>query len=352
MADIEFDRVTKRFGDVEAVSDLSLRVDDGDFLVLLGPSGCGKSTLLRMLAGLEDPTEGVISIAGEPVNNVEPKDRDIAMVFQSYALYPHKTVRANIEFPLRPRKVHKDERAKLVEEAAAQLGLTALLDRKPGQLSGGQRQRVARAIVRRPVAFLMDEPLSNLDAKLRTQTRAELVELQRRLGTTVVYVTHDQVEAMTMAKRVAVMSEGVLQQVGPPSEVYDRPANLFVARFIGNPPMNTLPGTVDGGTVTVAGGSFPSPVSSAAMPDEVVVGIRPERLELGTEGDAGIQVKLRVVESLGHEQLLVSDTEDGTTVVARLDPDVASPTEGATITLVPDPEHVHLFDAQTTERIG
>jgi ABC-type sugar transport system ATPase subunit len=354
MADIDFDRVTKRFGDVEAVSDLSLHVDEGDFLVLLGPSGCGKSTLLRMLAGLDEPTEGVISIAGEPVNNVEPKDRDIAMVFQSYALYPHKTVRANIEFPLRPRKVPKEERAKMVEEAAAQLGLTPMLDRKPGQLSGGQRQRVAlaRAIVRRPVAFLMDEPLSNLDAKLRTQTRAELVELQRRLGTTTVYVTHDQVEAMTMAKRVAVMNEGVLQQVGPPAEVYDRPANLFVARFIGNPPMNTLPATVDGGTITVAGGTLPSPVTSTAMPPQVVAGIRPERFDVGQDGAAGVRVKLRVVESLGHEQLLVCDAEDGSSVIARLDPDEAAPTEGATVTLVPDPEHVHLFDAETTERLG
>jgi ABC-type sugar transport system ATPase subunit len=354
MAAIEFDRITKRFGDVEAVSDLSLRVDDGDFLVLLGPSGCGKSTLLRMLAGLEEPTEGVISIAGEPVNGVEPKDRDIAMVFQSYALYPHKTVRANIEFPLRPRKVHKAERAKMVEEAAAQLGLTPMLDRKPGQLSGGQRQRVAlaRAIVRRPVAFLMDEPLSNLDAKLRTQTRAELVELQRSLGTTVVYVTHDQVEAMTMAKRVAVMSEGVLQQVGPPTEVYDRPANLFVARFIGNPPMNTLPGTFEGGTLAVAGGTLPSPTSAGAVPAEVVVGVRPERLEIGADGDAGIRVKLRVVESLGHEQLLVCDAEDGSPVVARIDPDVTAPAEGSTVTLTAEAAHVHLFDAETTERIS
>ena len=354
MAAIEFDRVTKRFGDVEAVSDLSLHVDDGDFLVLLGPSGCGKSTLLRMLAGLEDPTEGTIAIGGDVVNNVEPKDRDIAMVFQSYALYPHKTVRANIEFPLRPRKVPKDERAEMVDEAAAQLGLSELLDRKPGQLSGGQRQRVAlaRAIVRRPVAFLMDEPLSNLDAKLRTQTRAELVELQRRLGTTVVYVTHDQVEAMTMAKRVAVMSEGVLQQVGPPTEVYDRPANLFVARFIGNPPMNTLPGRVVDGRVEVAGGHLPSPTSSGAVPDEVVVGIRPERLEVGADGDGGITVKLRVVESLGHEQLLVCDAEDGSTVIARLDPDVDAPAEGSTVQLVADAEHVHLFDADTTERLG
>ncbi|HEY5888110.1 MAG TPA: ABC transporter ATP-binding protein [Acidimicrobiales bacterium] len=353
MAHIDFDRVTKRFGDVEAVSDLSLHVDDGDFLVLLGPSGCGKSTLLRMLAGLEEPTEGVIEIAGEPVNNVEPKDRDIAMVFQSYALYPHKTVRANIEFPLRPRKVPKDERQTMVEEAAAQLGLTALLDRKPGQLSGGQRQRVAlaRAIVRRPVAFLMDEPLSNLDAKLRTQTRAELVELQRRLGTTFVYVTHDQVEAMTMAKRVAVMSEGVLQQVGPPTDVYDKPANLFVARFIGNPPMNTLPGTVDGGTITVAGGTVPSPTTSAVVPSEVVVGIRPERLSVGGPDDAGVQVKLRVLEALGHEQLLVCDAEDGSPVTVRLDPDLPAPAEGSTVNLVPDAGHVHLFDPATTERI-
>jgi ABC-type sugar transport system ATPase subunit len=354
MAEIDIDGVTKRFGEVAAVSDLSLHVDDGDFLVLLGPSGCGKSTLLRMLAGLEDPTEGTIRIAGEVVNAVEPKDRDIAMVFQSYALYPHKTVRANIEFPLRPRKVPKEERAKLVEDAAAQLGLGELLDRKPGQLSGGQRQRVAlaRAIVRRPVAFLMDEPLSNLDAKLRTQTRAELVELQRQLGTTVVYVTHDQVEAMTMAKRVAVMSEGVLQQVGPPTEVYDRPANLFVARFIGNPPMNTMAGRVAGDLVEVAGGSFPSPVTSAAVPDEVVVGIRPERLDVGGPGDTGISVKLRVVESLGHEQLLVCDSEDGSTVVARLDPDAEPPAEGSTVRLVADPGHVHLFDAETTERLG
>ncbi len=357
MADIDFDRVTKRFGDVEAVSDLSLHVDDGDFLVLLGPSGCGKSTLLRMLAGLEEPTEGVISIAGEPVNNVEPKNRDIAMVFQSYALYPHKTVRANIEFPLRPRGVPKEERMKQVEEAAAQLGLTPMLDRKPGQLSGGQRQRVAlaRAIIRRPVAFLMDEPLSNLDAKLRTQTRAELVELQRRLGTTVVYVTHDQVEAMTMAKRVAVMSEGVLQQVGPPAEVYDRPANLFVARFIGNPPMNTLPGTVDGGTITVPGGSLPSPTSASSLPQDVVVGVRPERLRVGGADDQGIAATLRVVESLGHEQLLICDvsTDGGPSVpiVVRLDPDSPAPAEGSVVTLVTDPEHVHLFDAESTDRI-
>ncbi len=353
MAHIDFDRVTKRFGDVEAVSDLSLHVDDGDFLVLLGPSGCGKSTLLRMLAGLEEPSEGVIEIAGEAVNNVEPKDRDIAMVFQSYALYPHKTVRANIEFPLRPRKVPKEERRVMAEEAAEQLGLTPLLERKPGQLSGGQRQRVAlaRAIVRRPVAFLMDEPLSNLDAKLRTQTRAELVELQRELGTTFVYVTHDQVEAMTMAKRVAVMNEGVLQQVGPPTEVYDRPANLFVARFIGNPPMNTLEGTAADGTITVAGGTLPAPTRSAALPSEIVVGVRPERLRIAGPGESGIAVKLRVIEHLGPEQLLVCDVEDGSSLIARLDPDEVAPAEGSTVTLTSDEDHLHLFDPVTTGRI-
>jgi ABC-type sugar transport system ATPase subunit len=353
VAAITFDRVTKRFGEVTAVDDLSLVVDDGDFLVLLGPSGCGKSTLLRMLAGLDEPTEGVISIAGEPVNGVEPKDRDIAMVFQSYALYPHKTVRANIEFPLRPRKVPADERGRMADEAAAQLGLSDLMDRKPGQLSGGQRQRVAlaRAIVRRPVAFLMDEPLSNLDAKLRTQTRAELVELQRELGTTFVYVTHDQVEAMTMARRVAILSEGVLQQVGPPGEVYDRPANLFVAQFIGNPPMNTLAGRVDGSTISVAGGSLPSPTSSGALPDEVIVGVRPERLELGGPGADGVRAQLRVVEQLGHEQLLICDSESGQ-LVARLDPDTPVPAVGREVVLVPDAAHLHLFDPATTARIG
>jgi len=248
MARVALERVTKSFGDVTAVDDLSLDIADREFLVLLGPSGCGKSTALRMIAGLEDPTDGVIRIGDQIVNDVDPKDRDVAMVFQSYALYPHMTVRRNIEFPLRTRSISADERSKLVLEAARVLGLDDLLARKPGQLSGGQRQRVAlaRAIVRRPEAFLMDEPLSNLDAKLRVATRAELVELHRRLETTVVYVTHDQVEAMTMATRIAILDRGRLQQVAPPQEVYDRPANLFVAAFIGSPPMNTVTGTVIG----------------------------------------------------------------------------------------------------------
>src|SRR5262245_26886292 len=225
MSRVVLDGVTKKFDDVVAVDDLSLEVEDEEFLVLLGPSGCGKSTALRMVAGLEDITAGQIRIGDRVVNDVEPKNRDIAMVFQSYALYPHMTVRRNIEFPLKSRHVEKDERAKLVDEAAASLGLSDLLDRKPGQLSGGQRQRVAlaRAIVRRPLAFLMDEPLSNLDAKLRVQTRAELVELQRRLEATIIYVTHDQVEAMTMGDRIAILNEGQLQQVAPPQDVYAAP---------------------------------------------------------------------------------------------------------------------------------
>ena len=295
MASVSFASVTKNFGDVVAVDDLTLDVPDREFLVLLGPSGCGKSTALRMIAGLDEPTSGTISIGDQVVNGVEPKDRDIAMVFQSYALYPHKSVRQNIEFPLLPRHVDKAERARLVGEAASMLGLAELLDRKPRALSGGQRQRVAlaRAIVRRASVFLMDEPLSNLDAKLRTQTRAELIELHRRLETTFIFVTHDQIEAMTMATHVAILESGVLQQVGHPQDVYDRPANLFVARFIGNPPMNTLPATVvasvgDGPGAEVAGGWLPVGPQVGAPGRAVVVGVRPEHLHLapptGPEG--------------------------------------------------------------------
>jgi ABC-type sugar transport system ATPase subunit len=330
MASVAFDHVTKRFGDTVAVDDLDLRIDDREFLVLLGPSGCGKSTALRMIAGLEELTAGSIHIGEQRVDGVDPKDRDLAMVFQSYALYPHKSVRQNIEFPLRSRKVPGDERARLVEEAAAQLGLSALLDRKPRELSGGQRQRVAlaRAIVRRPAVFLMDEPLSNLDAKMRTATRAELVELHERLGTTFVYVTHDQVEAMTMATRVAVMSEGRLQQVGPPQEVYDRPANVFVAQFIGSPPMNVLPGPV------------------AGRGDDVLVGIRPEHVALGADG---ITATVRVVESLGHERQVVCDTR-GHRVVVRLPAHGDPVAEGDAVHLDLRPDRVHLFDATSGER--
>ena len=269
MSRVALEGVTKRYGDVVAVDDLTLEVADQEFLVLLGPSGCGKSTALRMIAGLEDISDGTIQIGTRVVNDVDPKDRDIAMVFQSYALYPHMSVGRNIEFPLKSRDVPKEERKRLVDDAAKMLGLDELLDRKPAQLSGGQRQRVAlaRAIVRRPEAFLMDEPLSNLDAKLRVQTRAELIELQRRLAATVVYVTHDQVEAMTMGHRIAIMDHGVLQQIDEPQQVYAKPANLFVARFIGNPPMNTIEGTLaadgDGLALHVDTTTIPLPAALA-----------------------------------------------------------------------------------------
>ena len=242
MATVTFDGVWKKFGEVVAVNDLNLKIDDGEFMVLVGPSGCGKTTSLRMIAGLEEITEGTLSIGDRVVNHVAPKDRDIAMVFQSYALYPHMTVRDNMAFGLKLRKTPKDEIERRVNEAAAMLSCENLLDRKPRELSGGQRQRVAlgRAIVREPAVFLMDEPLSNLDAKLRVQTRAEIARLHQRLGTTTVYVTHDQVEAMTMGERIAVMSEARLQQVGSPQELYDHPDNRFVAGFIGSPSMNFL----------------------------------------------------------------------------------------------------------------
>ncbi|MEY2460174.1 MAG: sn-glycerol 3-phosphate transport system ATP-binding protein, partial [Acidimicrobiaceae bacterium] len=271
MAQVRLEHITKSFGEgtaaLKAVDDVSLDVEDHDFMILLGPSGCGKSTLLRMIAGLENPTSGDIFIGDVKVNDVEPKLRDVAMVFQSYALYPHKTAQANIEFPLKVRGESKADRAVKAKSAAEALGLTEYLDRKPGQLSGGQRQRVAlaRAIVRQPSVFCMDEPLSNLDAKLRSETRAELVDLHRRLDATIIYVTHDQVEAMTMGTRVAVMSRGHLQQIGTPQEVYARPATVFVATFIGTPPMNVMPaGLFERG--------------------DTLVGVRPEHLRVVANG--------------------------------------------------------------------
>jgi multiple sugar transport system ATP-binding protein len=340
MAGVSFEGVTKRFGDVTAVDTFDLEIADREFLVLLGPSGCGKSTVLRMLAGLELPTEGSIKIAGEAIDHVEPRDRDIAMVFQSYALYPHKTVGANIEFPLRARNVPKAERATAVADAAAMLGLSELLDRKPGQLSGGQRQRVAlaRAVVRDPAVFLMDEPLSNLDAKLRGDTRAELIALHQRLEATILYVTHDQVEAMTMATRVAVMSQGRLQQVGPPQEVYDKPANTFVAGFLGTPPMNLFPpGTVE--------------------PGDVIVGVRPEKVRLSVVADeaaaaseGGVAATVVLVEALGHERLVICELEGGKRVVVRAAETPAH--EGDRVVLASDPDDRHRFDAGTGERLA
>jgi multiple sugar transport system ATP-binding protein len=352
--------VSKRFGDVTAVDDLTLEVADEEFIVLLGPSGCGKSTALRMIAGLEEPTEGNIEIGDRTVNDVEAKDRDIAMVFQSYALYPHMTVRRNVEFPLKSRKVPREERDRLVDDAAGVLGLTDLMGRKPAQLSGGQRQRVAlaRAIVRRPQAFLMDEPLSNLDAKLRVQTRAELIELRRRLRATIVYVTHDQVEAMTMGDRIAILDHGVLQQVAGPQEVYARPANLFVARFIGNPPMNTIAGAVvqhTGGLgVRVPGGvvALPPALGGAVEQrglDQVVVGVRPEDLSIGESGPVSATVS--VVEALGHERHVICRLDDGQLVIVRQPASTAPPVQERKVGVTADTENVHVFDAKTEQRI-
>jgi ABC-type sugar transport system ATPase subunit len=332
MAGVRFDQVTKTFDGVVAVDNLTLDVGDRDFLVLLGPSGCGKSTALRMVAGLERPTSGTVAIAGTVVNDVAPKLRDVAMVFQSYALYPHKTVFQNIEFPLKTRGVPKEARAVQVREAADMLELGELLDRKPGAMSGGQRQRVAlaRALVRRPAVFLMDEPLSNLDAKLRSDTRAELIALHERLQATILYVTHDQVEAMTMGTHVAVMNKGVLQQLGRPQDVYDRPANTFVAQFIGTPPMNIFPaGSMEGG--------------------DHLLGVRPEHLRFDPQGTVTASVVL--VEELGHERHVACQLADGRRVVVRVPGEADSPPEGAEVHLAAEDRHRHRFDAATGERM-
>jgi multiple sugar transport system ATP-binding protein len=352
---LSFEGVTKRFDGAVAVDDLELEVQDGELLVLLGPSGCGKTTALRMVAGLEDVSSGHIRIGERVVNDVEPKDRDVAMVFQSYALYPHLSVAKNIEFPLRQRKMEKADREKMVTDTAATLGLSAMLDRRPGQLSGGQRQRVAlaRAIVRSPQAFLMDEPLSNLDATLRTQTRADIVTLQDRLGTTTLYVTHDQVEAMTMGDRIAVMSAGVLQQVAAPQQIYETPANTFVAGFIGNPGMNLLAGKLDPtvGTrvVRIETGSVPVPARIAAnRADDVVVGCRPESLSIDPEGSFGATVS--IVELLGSEVHVVCRVGE-TRIVVRQEVSRPRPGIGDNILLRADPNGVHVFDAATGARM-
>lgn len=361
MSGVSFDQVSKVFDGVTAVDSISFDIADGEFMVLLGPSGCGKSTALRMIAGLEDVSSGILSIGERVVNHIPPKERDIAMVFQSYALYPHMTVQKNIESPLianRGNRVSPEERQKRVDFAASTLGLTEYLGRKPGALSGGQRQRVAlaRAIVRRPEVFLMDEPLSNLDAKLRTQTRIELVELHRQLGTTFVYVTHDQVEAMTMADRIAVMNEGRLQQVGPPQEVYERPANLFVAHFIGSPPMNSVAGVVsrvgDTTSVSTQAGNFnvdfPGQVTNE---QSVVAGFRPENLRLTRDDPTGLIGTVENVEMLGHERHVIVQVADAYMTI-RESHDAKPAHIGEQVHLVPDPAQVHLFDAETTERVN
>ena len=362
MAEVTFHHVKKAYGPVTVIPDLSLDIQDHEFMVLVGPSGCGKSTALRMIAGLEEITGGEIEIGNRVVNDVPPKDRDIAMVFQSYALYPHMTVRENLEFGLKIRKTPKAEMDRLVDEAAQILGITEFLGRKPKQLSGGQRQRVAvgRAIVRKPAVFLFDEPLSNLDAKLRVQMRAEISTLQKRLQTTTVYVTHDQIKAMTMGDRIAVMSKGELQQVGTPLEVYEQPANLFVASFIGTPPMNFIPATLADGGATVVASGFQMPVpqelraATAGHDDmKVVLGIRPENVrEASRDGGATVPVtaKVEFVEPLGHEVIVHGRIGDEL-VVAKVDPH-RSPQIGATVQLVIEADAAHLFDAATERRLG
>ena len=338
MATVTYEHVSKSFDGTPAVRDLSLAIAESEFIVLVGPSGCGKSTALRMLAGLERVDDGRILIDDAVVNNVAPAARDVAMVFQSYALYPHMTVYDNLAFGLRNQKIPKPEIDERVRRAGEILQLSQLLKRKPKQLSGGQRQRVAlgRAIVREPVAFLMDEPLSNLDAKLRVETRAEILKLQRRLGTTTIYVTHDQVEAMTMGDRIAVLSEGVLQQVGTPEDLYVRPQNVFVAGFIGSPAMNLVPGDVIYGV----GGSGQT------------VGFRPEHVRLGDGGSDSVRLSapVDVVEYLGDEQLVHLTVKDHV-LLAKLpvEPRIAS---GANVELTVPRDRLYLFDAESGEALS
>jgi len=374
MARVAFDGVTKVYpGPVVAVDDLTLEVADGEFLILVGPSGCGKSTALRMVAGLERISDGTIAIGDRVVNDVPPKDRDIAMVFQNYALYPHMTVEKNLGFGLRRRRTPHEDVRRRVDEVSRMLGLDDLLRRRPGQLSGGQRQRVAmgRALVREPEVFLLDEPLSNLDAKLRVQMRSELKRLHDRIGVTTIYVTHDQVEAITLGERIAVLSDGVLQQVGPPQEVYDHPANVFVAGFIGSPPMNLLAGMALDGRVTVG----EVELEHAGAPDgEVLIGIRPEGLRpVGAEHAGPVfEVCVDVVEPLGDEVLvhgsvaaadgapateadgaiLAAESESGrASVVVRLPPE-DRPATGSLLRVTPAPNALRLFDPSTGRAIS
>ncbi len=352
MGFLDIRNVTKSYGQVEVLHRVDIAVEEGEFLVLVGPSGCGKSTTLRMLAGLEPVDAGRIHIGDVDVTDVPPKHRDIAMVFQSYALYPHMTVAENIGFHLKVKRVPKAERRERVAQAAAVLDLQDYLDRKPGQLSGGQRQRVAmgRAIVREPKVFLMDEPLSNLDAKLRVQTRTQIAALQRRLGVTTVYVTHDQVEAMTMGDRVAVLDQGILQQCATPRELYTEPVNRFVAGFIGSPAMNLLDATLGPDGVTIGLHTIPvTPAQRAAATNEhVTVGIRPDALAIGPTH--GVQVTVDVVEELGSEAYVYCHTDDGRSLVART-MGLSGVSGGDQVGLLPDLSQVHLFDRATGLRL-
>lgn len=360
MANISIRNVSKSYGSLKVLEPFSLEIENGEFVVLVGPSGCGKSTMLKILAGLEPATEGQISIGGREVTDLAPGDRDIAMVFQNYALYPHLTVRQNIGFGLKMRGTAKAEIDRRVEDAARILEVTPYLDRKPKDLSGGQRQRVAlgRAIVRQPQAFLMDEPLSNLDAKLRVHMRAEIGALHKRIGVTTVYVTHDQVEAMTMADRVVIMQDGVIQQIATPDELFNSPANLFVASFIGSPGMNFLNAELKGGRLTLFGREVALPAATA-HDGRVVVGLRPEHLLLG-EAPVTFSVRPTLVESLGSEKYVYFDAEgarlaegdEGRSkgLIARVSHS-GSLSKDEELVLGFDPERLYLFNAETGQRL-
>ncbi|MGZ2257266.1 ABC transporter ATP-binding protein [Roseobacter sp. A03A-229] len=349
MAGVTIQDIKKSYGAVQVIHGVNVEIADGEFVALVGPSGCGKSTLLRMIAGLEPINGGTIAIGDRVVNNLPPAERDIAMVFQTYALYPHKSVAENMGFALKVARTDKAEIARRVKEAAEILSLTDYLDRKPRHLSGGQRQRVAmgRAIVRDPQVFLFDEPLSNLDAKLRIQMRTEIKELHQRLKTTTVFVTHDQIEAMTLADRIVVMQAGKIEQIGTPLELYDNPANEFVATFIGAPSMNLIEGQLKTGVIDLSGHELPYPQSSAS--GRARLGIRPEHLELVDVG-AGLPMQVKVVEPTGSETMVfLTFAGQDITAVFR-ERHAFAP--GQTIHLRPDPEHLHCFDAQTGQRIG
>jgi len=349
MAGVQLKKITKRWGDVVGVDNQSLDVRDQEFLVLLGPSGCGKTTTMRMIAGLEEPTSGKIWIGDRMVNDDLPKDRDVAMVFQNYGLYPHMTVRQNIAYPLKVRGVPKSEWGERIGLAAKRVQLGELLDRKPRQLSGGQRQRVAlaRAIVREPKVFLMDEPLSNLDAKLRVSTRAELKHLQHELATTTIYVTHDQIEAMTLADRVAVMDHGVIQQLAPPEEIYDRPANLFVAGFIGSPGMNLIHGDTNNGAFISDGVHIPD--VGGGTRTNLVLGIRPEDLIVTEPGQGDFNAPVYATELTG-ESVLVTVTAGDQQIAARGSRHMRKAI-GETVGIDVDVTHAHLFDQATEQRL-
>ena len=358
MAEIQLDGIWKRYPDgFEAVKNMDLTINDGEFMILVGPSGCGKSTALRMIAGLEDITEGDLLIGGERVNDLEPRERDIAMVFQNYALYPHMSVRDNMGFALKLRKVAKPEIDRLVNEAAARLEISHLLDRKPKALSGGQRQRVAlgRAIVRNPAVFLMDEPLSNLDAKLRVTMRSEIKKLHQQLQTTFVYVTHDQTEALTMGDRIAIFNAGYMQQVGTPNEVYNRPNNLFVASFIGSPQMNLVEGnaTVEGNQVVVSGTyfKFTLPKPEGFNGGKVVIGFRPEHLApvSADQTENVYRAPVEMLEPMGHEAFVYLKSDKGN-VLARVLED-QMPKIGDSFGLTLDLSKIHLFDPATGETV-